>query len=412
MRTHYIITILFVYFSCSNGMQEKAMTPETTATIKTKKRTFYSGDTINLKFEINASNENSNVTLLLTNAFGSSIIMPKVNNKELTFPIPEGFCQKAGPCAWTLIKGGNTLLLGKFTILPKTKDKPTIETYFGPRSITAGEMDYSMLISVTTDIYDNVFPEGTALTFKSQFLDKVSETKVLSKDLISWKNISTTKKSGRILVSTSIKNVNSKELTTIIFPSLAESFKIKAKRNHTYADGNQIVNLSTDVIKDQYGNIISDGTIVTFKIENKKGAFLNTKAPTINGISKATILHPAEPEAWKITAFVTGAAASNTINIKFKRAIEDFNVKFSSGNRIINIGPFNSFMGQLIPDGILVQLNIYDSNGKYIETKKTTSIKGFAKIELPKEYYINGNYHFMIKAVGLIKEYDIKLYEK
>ena len=68
-------------------------------------------------------------------------------------------------------------------------------------------------------------------------------------------------------------------------------------------------------------------------------------------------------------------------------------------------------MEQLVPDGILIQLDIYNDSGKYLETKKISSVKGYGIIELPAEYHPNGNYHLELKAAGIIKEFDVNLHE-
>lgn len=409
MKRIYFIIIIVFHLSCSNKQEEATIVQSFSSELLTEKVAYVAGETIQLKFQMKVE---TNFKMLLSNAFGSSIILPEKNAKELLFTIPNNYSRKSGPCHWMLLEGSEVINKGSLKITPKTNSKPTLETYFGPRSITAGDQDFSMLIGVTTDPFDNVYPPGTEVLFKSQFLSTISDFTIPSNDLISWKNIKATKKSGRILVNTSFKEITSKELTTIVFPTLAESFIIEADRNHTFADGNQIMKFRSNVIKDKYDNIISDGTMVNFIVENSKGAILKTMAPAINGISKATMLHPSEKEEWKITAFVTGAAKSNAIVLKFDTAISDFEVDFSDDNRIITVGPLESFMKQLVPDGILIQLDIYNESGTYIETKKVSSIKGFGNIELPVEYHPNGNYHLRLKAAGLVKEFDINFHEK
>ena len=408
MRLIYLLIILLFQISCSEKQEEVTSAENFISNLVNNKSTYTAGEIAVLKFEIKGEAE---VKLLLSNAFGTSTVLPEIETGAYLFTIPQNYMRKSGPCHWILLAHGKPINNGEFKIEPKTISMATLETYFGPRSITAGVQDFSMLICVTTDPFDNVFPTGTEVLFKSQFLSTISDFNIASKDLISWKNIDATKKSGRILVNTSFKEITSKELTTIVFPTLAESFLIEADRNHTFADGNQIMKFRTNVIRDKYDNIISDGTMVNFIIENTKGAILKTVAPSINGISKATMLHPSEKEEWKITAFVTGAAKSNAISLKFDTAISDFKVNFSDDNRIITAGPLESFMEQLVPDGILIQLDIYNDSGKYLETKKISSVKGYGIIELPAEYHPNGNYHLELKAAGIIKEFDVNLHE-
>ena len=409
MRSIFVFILILIQFSCANKQEEISSSEEFKFKLLSKKNTYKAGENITINFK---SEEYVEYRMVLSNAFGSSTITPEIKANTLVFNIPKNYSQKSGPCDWIFIANKKVLARGVIKILPKTDSKVTLETYFGPRSITAGIQDYSMLINVTTDPYDNVYPEGTEVLFKSQFLNTISEYDIPSKDLISWKNIYTTKKSGRILVNTSFNDITSKELTTIIFPTLPEDFTIEAISNHKFADGNQILKLQSNVIRDQYNNIISDGTTVNFIIENSKGAILKTVASTINGIAKATMLHPTEKESWKIIAYVTGAAKSNEINLNFETAITDFNVDFSKGNRLVSIGPLKSFMGQLVPDGILTQLEIYTKDQTYLETKKLGSVKGYGVFELPKEYYPSGSYHLVCKAAGIIRKYDIELHEE
>ena len=409
MRLRYLLIIFVFHISCSEKQEDATVVENFKSILLNEQRTYTAGEIAALKFEIKGE---ADIRLMLSNVFGSSTVLPEIDTEGLLFTIPKNYMRKSGPCHWVLLANGKSVNKGSFKIKPKTKSKATLETYFGPRSITAGVQDFSMLISITTDPFDNVFPTGTEVLFKSQFLSTISEYTIASKDLISWKNIDATKKSGRILVNTSFKEITTKELTTIVFPTLAESFLIEADRNHTFADGNQIIKFRSNVIRDKYDNIISDGTMVNFIIENSNGAILKTVAPSINGISKATMLHPSEKEKWKITAFVTGAAKSKTINLEFDTAISDFEVNFSNDNRIITVGPLESFMKQLVPDGILIQLDIYDEGGSYLETKKISSVKGIGKIELPVEYHAKGSYHLVLKAAGITKEFDVNLNEK
>lgn len=408
MRPLYLFVMFVFHLSCSSEQETKEVEEKNGITFSKNHIVYQAGQPITIKFQTTSL---INTQLILSNAFGSSTIRPEKSDQELLFSIPKNYSRKSGLCHWVLLANGKPVHKGMLKIAPKTSVKATLETYFGPRSITAGGIDFSMLICVTTDPFDNVFPNGTEALFKSQFLSSISESKVPSEDLISWKNIYSTNKSGRILVTASVEEITSKELTTMVFAANAESFTVEAKRNHTYADGNQIMGLHTDVIKDRFDNIISDGSMVNFIIENSKGSLLKTVAPSIGGIAKANMLHPSEKDEWKITAYVTGAAKSNTIKTKFDTAITDYTVNFSPDNRTILIGPLKSFMEQLVPDGIILQLDVHSETGVYIESKKISSIKGLGTFELPSEYFANGNYHLVIKAVGIIKTFDVTLYE-
>lgn len=397
----FILSIIFI-LGCSSKKEE----PKTAIPIKvklvTEKAIYKAGDAIQLVFTTDQQTEN--IKLLVKNAFGTLLLPYQMQNDQIVFTLPINFTRKAGLCFWKLIQENETLLKGNIDIIPKTEKGTTMETYFGPRSITAGDNDYSMLVIAPTDVYDNTVNNGTEVTIKTQFLQKISDIKVTTNNLMAWYPVRSPEKSGRILVTALCNGTTSKELTTIVFPANATDFEINAIRDHDFADGNQIIKFKSNKIKDEFGNVISDGTLVTFIIKTNKDAYLYTVGTTIDGVVEARTLHPSEATDWNIQAYITGASKSKAIDVSFKTAIADYQVAFSTGNRTIDIGPLESFMKQLVPDGILVQLDIYTANGEFIETKKTTTKKGVSTIFLSPEYLPDGTYKLVLKAAGIQKE--------
>ncbi|TXE14994.1 hypothetical protein FUA26_00355 [Seonamhaeicola algicola] len=405
-----LILALFICIGCTSKKEQPSKNVQNPkVSLQTTQTNFIAGSPINLKFK--TSNNNAPLKLLLKNAFGSVIIKKDTTNTALaSFNIPKNYCRLAGNLHWKLLHQNIPLLKGKLYIETNTKNKTHVETYFGPRSITAGYNDYSMLTVVPTDIYDNPVDDSTQVTVKYQFQKNINETSLNTNNFIAWYNVRSTTKAGRILVTSESNGTTSKELTTIVFPSNAEDFKITASSAHNYADGNQIITFKSNIIKDKYGNTVSDGTLVNFIIKDEKGAYLNTVGTTISGIAETRTLHPDYAAKWTIKAFITGAAESNTINFNFEAAIKDYPIQFYENNRKLVIGPFKSFMKQLVPDGILVKIDIYDKKGNFIETKNTTTKNGVSSIYLETHYLPNDTYNFKIKAAGITKEYTKDLY--
>ncbi len=409
MRYILISFISFLLFSCSSKEKQQIITVEhPLVTIESKKTEYIAGDHIKLVFK---TSKVVDLKLQLKNAYGNVLINPtEINGALVNFNIPKNYSRLAGPCHWKLLHTGNILLSGTVSIATNKTEITHLESYFGPRSVTAGYNDYSMLTIAPTDVYDNPLDNDTPVTIKYQFLENISDLQVTTENFIAWYNVRSTTKSGRILVTSECNGTTSKELTTIVFPSNATNFNISASSAHNYADGNQILTFKSDIIRDEFGNMVSDGTLVTFVIKNEKGAHLYTVGTTLNGIVEARTLHPDYPAKWEVQAFITGAAQSNLTNFNFQSAIKDYPVTFSKGNRHIEIGSFESFMNQLVPDGILVQLDIYNKDLKFIETKKTTTKNGSSTIYLGAYFLPNGTYTFKIKAAGITKEYTKKLH--
>jgi len=334
--------------------------------------------------------------LYCSNSYGSTLVNPTKHNNLLSYSLPKSITQKKGLVNWQL---NNTTLHGSFYI--KALQKVTsMETYIGPPSIEAGGKEYSMLVVIPTDSLDNPLANNTPVTVKHQFLNRIETENIYINNNIAYKNIYAPLKSGRLLLSSECLGKNSKEFTIIVHPTLPTNFTITANRNHEYADGNQITTFSSSIIKDQYNNIVSDGTFVTFYIKDKNDNTLQTTGTTIKGIATASMLHPNAKTTWNITAYVEGMAASNTIQLNYKQALKEIIVNYSEDNREIIVGPLQSFMKQMIPDGLEVELLVYQNNLK-VHSEIKTSYKGFINFNLHTATCKKGVYTIKIKTADI-----------
>ncbi len=358
------------------------------------------GNPITLEF----SSNNSSLLLYCSNSYSTTVLEPEVNSNRITFNIPPHFYKKRGTLNWKIIENGNTFLEDTILVLPAEKNH-RIESYFGPPSIIAGGRDYAMLVSIPTDINDNPLIEGTEVSINFQFLNSIEKNVEETDHLMAWKNLFSPDKSGRVLVNSASKGISSKEITAEIFPDNAVDFTINSERSHRYADANQITTFYTSIIRDQFENIVSDGTHVDFFIQCNNNSYLKTSGNTINGIAKAKMIHPDQEETWTVKAYIHGISESNTIQLSFVQLFNDFNVEFSDNNRLISIGVLKSFMDQLIPDGFPVELSIF-KNDTLIDTKKELSRKGMLSFKLKKDFYPNGEYKLVLKTGGNQKVFE------
>ena len=149
--------------------------------------------------------------------------------------------------------------------------------------------------------------------------------------------------------------------------------------------------------------------MVTFIIKNKENAILKTFGTTIEGIATGQILHPEKENKYSVKAFVNGISKSNSIEIAYKSINPTIAFSFSKDNRTITVGPIKSFMNQIVPDGIKVNLNIYHKD-KLVETITENSNKGKAEFYLSPEFYKEKNYRFEIETLGkIIKTNEINV---
>ena len=367
--------------------------------LTTKETHFEAGSKISLRF---SSLDSSVPMLYCSGAYGSTVVSSTSKaSGVLYYQIPSYLSHKSGILKWCLTTNP-TRIQGQLEITSK-KQPHSMETYLGSPSILAGGTDFTSIVVIPTDSLDNPLNNNTRVTINHQYLNKKTSDNIKTDKYIAYKKISSPNTIGRIILSSESFGKNSKEYSVDILPGISKDFTITAKRHHSYADGNQILSINTSVIKDAFENIVSDGTYVEFFIHTKKGVILKTSGTTIQGIATARIVHPEQEDYWTIKAYVQGISESDTVQLKFKQAITDFNIVFSKNNRTIRVGPITSFMEQMIPDGLAVQLTVIHAK-KIIQMITKSSFQGFATFELQQGVYKNSNYTFKIHAAGITKQ--------
>lgn len=406
MRMKIIYLFLgFAFLSLTNVI----LTKEKNITIKLLKplKEIIAGDTIVLQF---SSNLDSLPSLYCSTGFGSTLINPILNENGFSFILPHFIAKKSGNISWKIIASDEVLLDGFLNILPQHKVSG-IETYLGPPSIEAGGKDFAMQVVIPYDDFDNPLKDSTIVKLKTQFLNISFLEEIYVHNYISYKNIYSKERTGRIFSSTEVLGVNSKEYTINVLAAIPINFSISENRNHKYADGNQITTFYTSIIKDAHGNVVNDGTFVSFFIITSEEAILKTHGTTINGIAVAKMLHPDYETQWSIKAQIAGMGESNTLKLKYDRSINDFKVNYSEATKSFTVGPLNSFMNQTIPDGLNVTLDIINKD-RVVQTIHKKSKAGFVVFDLPSANLKEGTYTFNVSTAGILKnikkEYEVK----
>lgn len=372
----------------------------------TEKTQFEAGNTIVLKFSNSTTKDFPN--LYCSNSYGSVVVIPVFEDDLFQYHIPQFISNKSGYVSWKLLSP-NQSVSGTFKVYPKHQVS-TLETYLGPPSIEAGGSDYTMLVVIPTDALDNPLKEGTSVLAKHQFLSSEETDSITTHNLIAYKNIYSKAKTGRMLIASESLGVNSKEFDVNVMAAIPTDFTISVNRHHDYADGNQITAFSTSSIRDQYDNAVSDGTYVEFFITNKQGNILKASGTTIKGVATAKMIHPDHEEQWQVKAIIDGMAESQIISLKYKQVISNFDVSFSKNNRKISVGPLQSFMKQMIPDGLQVNVSVH-KNGKHLRTISGSAYQGYAAFNLKTDIFPHDTYDISIIAAGIKKTFkDIKLW--
>ncbi|MBT8276730.1 MAG: hypothetical protein KJO39_11340 [Bacteroidia bacterium] len=370
---------------------------------------FIAGDPISIDYRITLAdtigkNESTyTVHLLVISAYGSSLLQGQITETGMNFVIPEEIARKSGDLDLRLIHNKRLLDSKTITITSKTNSGVIMENYLGPPSMTAGAKDFSMMVVMPTDEFDNLLPDSTLVSMREQIDETIISTDLYVVNGYAWKNIYSTEKAEKVFVSAECLGVNSKEMETKIRPSYPVDFGIFAMRTHNYADGNQIVSLSTSLIKDVFGNIIADGTVVTFTIITSDGHKLSTSGAILNGVAEAQILHPDHSVSWKIKGVISGIAESERITIEFESITRYLKVHFSKDGGKLFVGPLTSYMDQLAPDGTEVSLYTGD---RFITRK--SSLNGVVVFDLRQHEFELAENEITVNALGLSRTLKLK----
>lgn len=251
--------------------------------------------------------------LFIKNSLNTSIVLPKFVNDQMVFNIPETFIKKAGRLDYTLTFKKEKLDEGVINIKPLPKTK-TIETYLGPNYITTLENEYAMLVSIPLDKYDNI--NRNKLKVKKTIRGNSTVFNHKNLEYVNYDRIFSMQKKGKIYLITIDKDTISKKKEIAVRASYATDFQIAYNRNNQLADGKEITEIKTSVITDKYGNIIENGSLVTFVINEEKNTYYGY-ATTINGIATFKKVHPSLPKKISIQAFVDGFSKSNKIKLGY-----------------------------------------------------------------------------------------------
>lgn len=311
MKKIVLYMLLVLFFSCKKSKNDIYDTKSIDIKWVQKPENAIVGETIEFCLENNFS---KNTIMIVTSTFGSTIIKGASQNNNTNFNIPKHITLRAGILNYFIIHQNKKIAQGNICIQPK-KELTVLETYFGPQHVVASKDDFSMLVTIPTDIYDN--PNKISFSTFELFKDIEEISRNDLSEIIHYRKVFSKTKTGKIFIQSKSDHITSNEFEATILASNPVDFKIDFDRNNSFADGKELTTLTTSVIKDKFGNIIENGTLVSFVLK-ENNIILKVHGKTINGIAKTQSIHPEKAQNFEVTAYVNGFAKSNTINIAYK----------------------------------------------------------------------------------------------
>jgi hypothetical protein len=326
------------------------------------------GDTVAVTVGPVAAVDGLPATLTMVGSYGPRIYRSAFAGGSARFLIPGDDTHQSGTVALTATAGaarGDTQL----TFEPGTPVEP-ITPLVGARSIIADTRHWSMSVVVPFDRFGNPVAEGTPVELRALHPDdqlELQHTQV--RNLLAWARFFSRTRAGRTTVAATADGKHGPDTTFSEVPGWPAPFTLSASPANLPADGRQFVTLHTDVIRDEYGNAMLDGTLVTFVVETPDGEPRFIPAYTIDGVAKAQLQAPGVPGRLTMRAEVYDAE-SRPLQISFAAgpAVDSFAVaaRVDATKQSIELvaGPMLGPQQQFIPDGTSVQFVLTDATGQ------------------------------------------------
>ncbi len=321
----------------------------------------------------------------------------KNSSKEMGFKIEEKITKKSGILQILLYEADDLIAHKTINIKALNGDK-LIENYTGPKTIQLGSDQEAMVVVIPKDKFNNPVMEDNSVNFNYKYPDAIGSETKKTDNLIALKTLGHGKTIGKILVGANAENAFSRETEIRVTSAWPENFVITLIEHYPFADGRQFYKISSEEIRDNFGNLVTNGTRIDYIVSNGKESLAKYVSYTIGGRATVLIQNPIEETNVKIYA-QCGASMSNVIEIQFKKSVVDFDITWDNSKQELNLGPIYGLLNQFISDGSKVELEL---DQKLLKSSET--INGRANFSL--DNLTEGVHSATIKVGGLVKVFQ------
>jgi hypothetical protein len=331
---------------------------------------------------------------LIVNSWGNYFIKTTELNGTHTLFLPDSLTRQAGLNKIKFLADGFFSKEKTLLIEPNKVSEP-LESYIGSKSIEAdGGKSWAMITAIPQDSFFNLAPTGTKVVFNyakpdGSFYHKTSKTAFG----VAFDRINSGYKIGKTKIGVNSEGISGKEKELIEIAGAPVDFRIETQIVYPTADSRQNFTLQTGILKDKFGNIVANGTLVNFYVEDVEGDQRKVSAYTFDGRAKVDLRNPNLEGKIAIQAEVGNTAMSNKLSLNFKRFIKDLPVSCDSSK--VMIGPLVGALNQYVSDGSEVEITILPENFNRVMPVKD----GYAFLYF--EDITKGDKEFIIKFGGI-----------
>jgi len=260
------------------------------------------------------------ISVVLDNGLTVKTYRARIGQK---IELPESDFLVAG--VYNLLVKWKDKIIGRrtFNLLPEKIVDP-LEVYVGPVSIVTGGKQKSMVAIVPSDKYDNPILDSVSVEViisgaRENIITTTTSNLYASTTLQSTDNVSD------ILLGSSLRRAAASEQVINQVPDWSTGYDIYVADYHPYADNRKYTRIKTSTLRDNYNNIVADGTIVTFQATEEGKIVSVYNAITIDGIASAYMRNPAKETTWIVSSHVGQGSASNKLSIDYQSILNRIN---------------------------------------------------------------------------------------
>ncbi|WP_341227099.1 hypothetical protein [uncultured Arcticibacterium sp.] len=359
---------------------------------------------VGTKLKYEADFDASNCHLLVSTSWGNYVVEPQQENSKWIFAIEDSLTQTAGAYILDLACEGRLLKSKQMQVFSGLPAEP-LEAFVGSKSIEADNGEHwAMILAIPTDTFDNLTADKTPVNFSLHRPDeRVEKLNKNTEHGVAYHKIYSKSKVGKTIIGVRAGAATAKEKELLEMPGFPVNFNIYAERVYSFADKRQNFHLKTSVIKDKYGNIVADGTLLNIDVTDSDNSKRILTSYTMDGVAELDIQNPSLAGKILINGSIYGDAKSNELELSFKKYLAKLPVRFSAEEKAVIVGPLVGPLKQYMSDGAEIEMYIESLDMLKIGVVKN----GYAKIDLTDMKA--GNYKGLVSSGGLESEVDIKL---
>ena len=311
--------------------------------------------------------DGARVNLLTQDTFGPLLFQTAASRNSATFKISSDETRAAG-VATLVANFGASSAQASMTIQSGAPIEPLVQT-IGARSIVADGKSWSMVVVVPTDALGNPVSDGVPVDVRANHPDgSADEQTAQVEHLIAWAKIKSRLVAGKTRIAVTSGDAHGPEGTLNEVAGWPKAFTISAFPSPIPADGRSVTVLKTSYMVDVNGNVVTDGTLVTFIVSGDSGGERRIPAIAVGGVAQASLVAPASAQSLDVWASVYSVESAHlTVRFSDGPAIGAVPVAatldWRAGVVTIDAGPFIGPLGQYTADGLNVDFSISDSSG-------------------------------------------------